>query len=64
MTVPPAHCIKCRHLRDTAPPTCAAFLDRIPDLIWIEGDPHTGPVAGDHGIRFEPKKEPPVNPSP
>jgi hypothetical protein len=47
--------MKCRHYRESPPVTCDAFPERIPDRIWLEGDPHTAPVPGDHGIRFEPK---------
>jgi hypothetical protein len=45
----------CVHYDRAKPVTCAAFPDRIPDLIWLEGDPHTKPVKGDHGVRFEAK---------
>jgi hypothetical protein len=44
----------CRHYDRDRPVTCAAFPDRIPDLIFLGRDRHTAPVAGDHGIRFEP----------
>jgi hypothetical protein len=48
----------CLHFhRDGTPITCAAFSVRIPDVIWLKGDPHTSPVDGDHGIRYE-KGEP------
>lgn len=55
MTVLPPACMTCRHYRDSKPVSCAAFPARIPDVIWLQGDPHTGPVAGDNGIRYEPK---------
>lgn len=54
MVAPPA-CMSCVHYDRTKPVTCTAFPDRIPDVIWLEGDPHTQPVTGDHGIRFEAK---------
>lgn len=52
--VEPPACLDCLHYRRDRPVTCDAFPERIPDLIWLEGDPHTGPITGDHGIRFEP----------
>jgi hypothetical protein len=53
--------MKCVHFRKNV--ECDAFPDRIPDAIWIKGNPHTSPVSGDHGIRFEPKNTgAPVNP--
>jgi hypothetical protein len=55
MTVGQPACMKCRHYRPDRPVTCDAFPDRIPDVVWLEGDPHTVPLVGDHGIRFEPK---------
>ncbi len=56
MTVPPPVCIKCKHYHDpSSPPACDAFPVRILDLVWLKGDPHTSPIPGDHGIRFEPK---------
>ena len=33
---------------------CAAFPDGIPPEIAYGDNPHTEPVPGDHGIRFEP----------
>lgn len=58
MTVDAPACMRCRHYhRRGEPVTCDAFPSRIPDRIWLEGDPHTGPVPGDHGIRFEPAPE-------
>ena len=58
MTVVRPHCLSCKHWHSIAsPPSCAAFPQRIPDLIWLEGDPHTTPVDGDHGIQYE-KGEP------
>lgn len=53
----PPVCLGCRHYhRDSSPPTCDAFPapGSIPRAIFPEGDPHTEPVPGDHGIRFEP----------
>jgi hypothetical protein len=38
--------------------TCDAFPTRIPDLIWLEGDPHTSPVAGDGGKLYIPQNQP------
>lgn len=53
MSVPPPACTVCVHYDRTKPVTCAAFPVRIPDVIWLEGDPHTEPIKGDHGIRFD-----------
>jgi hypothetical protein len=61
MIGPVPACMKCVHFRKNV--ECDAFPDRIPDAIWIKGNPHTSPVSGDHGIRFEPKNTgAPVNP--
>lgn len=57
MIVAPPACMDCIHYDRSKPVTCAAFPDRIPDVIWLEGDPHTEPVKGDHGIRFEPNED-------
>jgi len=46
-------CMTCRHYNREKPSTCDAFPDRIPDAIYSGGNPHTEPVAGDHGIRYE-----------
>jgi len=35
-------------------PTCAAFPDGIPQGIWDNKVDHRVPIAGDHGIVFEP----------
>jgi hypothetical protein len=45
--------MECKHFRGAV--ACDAFPDRIPDLIWLQGDKHLLPVAGDDGILFEPK---------
>jgi len=52
MTVGPPACLRCQHYRSAKPVSCDAFPTRIPDVIWLEGDPHTKRVAGDNGIRF------------
>jgi len=45
-------CAKCAnwHIGEE---TCEAFTDQIPDEIFILGNPHREPFAGDNGIRFE-----------
>ncbi len=48
-------CMKCKHYEGAL--TCKAFPDGIPPAILRGEDDHTKPVAGDHGIRFEPTKE-------
>jgi hypothetical protein len=55
ITAPPV-CMDCKHFKGAR--KCDAFPDRIPDVIWLKGDPHTSPVAGDHGIQFEPLVKP------
>ena len=57
MTVDAPACMRCKHLHKDRAIACDAFPDRIPDIIWLEGNPHTSPVAGDRGIRFEPKDD-------
>lgn len=52
MIVVPPVCIHCAHYGRSAPVACTAFPERIPDAIWLERNPHTAPVDGDHGIRF------------
>jgi hypothetical protein len=34
------------------PPTCEAFPDGIPMLVFRNGVDHRGPVPGDHGLRW------------
>lgn len=54
MTTPetPAVCYRCVHFIEAW--RCTAFPERIPDEVIWEGNDHTKPIAGDHGIRFEP----------
>jgi hypothetical protein len=35
------------------PPNCSAFPDGIPEAIYLRGNPHVTPYAGDHGLRFD-----------
>lgn len=52
MTIIP-QCVDCIHLnRTTAPPTCPAFPDGIPDKILRNEVDHRQPVKGDHGVQF------------
>jgi hypothetical protein len=55
--VGPPVCLDCKHFRPDVGRACAAFPEKIPDIVWLKGDPHTGPIPGDHGIRFEPIKQ-------
>ena len=48
ITAPPVCVCSGKHYRGAA--KCDAFPDKIPDVIWLEGDPHTKPVEGDHDI--------------
>lgn len=59
MTVPMPVCMRCVHYDRSRPITCKAFPERIPDLVWLQGDPHTARIEGDHGILFEPKPNQP-----
>lgn len=54
MTVDMPACMTCIHFHREGPLSCDAFPERIPDVIWLEGNPHLTPVTGDHGIRYEP----------
>lgn len=49
-------CRTCRH--HLVGQRCMAFPEGIPDDIWTGRNPHTEPVDGDHGIRYEPLGEP------
>jgi hypothetical protein len=53
-------CMGCQHFRvaDKMKNACAAFPDGIPDAIFLSKIEHRQPYPGDHGIQFEPKKEP------
>ena len=51
MTVPPPACMDCKHFLGAR--KCDAYPAKIPDVIWLEGNPHTKHVDGDHGILFE-----------
>ncbi len=42
----------CRHV-NLWQATCAAFLDGIPDEIWMGKNDHSQSFPGDHGIQFE-----------
>lgn len=53
-------CYQCRHVRVDY--SCDAFPDGMPIEI-VNGFDHSQPLAGDNGIRFEPRPEgesPPV----
>jgi hypothetical protein len=54
-------CDLCKHRhRDTHPPTCDAFPERIPVDIRLMYADHRFPYAGDNGIRFEPIDDSPA----
>ena len=54
MAEPKSACDDCVHFHSRKiTPTCNAFTERIPDSIWFNGNPHTEPVEGDRGIRYE-----------
>jgi hypothetical protein len=54
-------CVDCKHFRPSDRGlNCRAFPDGIPDVVILGGKPHTEPISGDHGIRFEPGRQRPV----
>jgi hypothetical protein len=62
MTIRVFACITCRHYdRDSWQPTCTAFPEGIPDVVLVEGNPHTLPLPGDHGVGWEPKPDAPAD---
>jgi hypothetical protein len=46
-------CGPCIHIGDHK--TCDAFPDGIPDLLFFNVHDHRKPIAGDHGVLFEPR---------
>ena len=59
MPTPLVVCVSCRRFdRDVRDRNvCTAFPDGIPAIIWDGTNNHTQPVAGDHGLRFDPFTE-------
>jgi hypothetical protein len=61
MTTPDSQCFRCKHLKAERPdslyPNCKAYPDRIPIEVFTNAVMHTKPLAGDHGIQFEPIDE-------
>ena len=54
---PRAACLKCARKREGDEGWyCEAFPEGMPDEILSNGNPHTSPVEGDHGILFTPKE--------
>jgi hypothetical protein len=53
--------MRCKHFQGVV--KCAAFPDRIPDAIWLQGNKHTEPFPGDHGIQFEQRQSNDIKPS-
>lgn len=52
-------CLPCKHFNREAysknnEKTCDAFLDRIPEEIWVGKNDHRKSYPGDHRIQFEP----------
>ena len=47
-------CHACKHYY-VGTLNCEAFPDGIPQKILLDAVDHRKPIAGDHGIRFEPK---------
>jgi hypothetical protein len=44
----------CIHYHREDPMTCDAFPERIPNIVWLEANPHDKPLPCDHGIQYEP----------
>lgn len=44
-------CRQCIHYHGNL--TCKAFPEGIPDVVIMDGNDHTKPIEGDHGILFE-----------
>jgi len=51
-------CLKCKNLIKGDGPKCKAFPSNIPTKILLNEHNHEKPYKGDHGIQFEPIKEP------
>ena len=48
-------CMTCKHYRSSDYGlTCDAFPRGIPDVVLLDGNPHTEPIPGDHGITYTP----------
>lgn len=55
-TIAPPICAGCKHLTtDLRESKCDAFPAGIPTEILLSKVDHRQPVAGDNGVRFEPK---------
>ncbi|MCK9596452.1 hypothetical protein M0R19_04670 [Candidatus Pacearchaeota archaeon] len=50
-------CVNCIHFKEEKGLPCDAFPKGIPDEILSGSFDHHKPFKGDHGIRFEKKKE-------
>lgn len=61
MTTPNSQCFGCKHFNQpgdtTLFPNCKAFPEAIPIHVFNNKVLHTKPVAGDHGIQYEPLEE-------
>lgn len=56
VSYPRPACFTCKHFDVESrfiKPVCVAFPKGIPEEIYYEGNPHTDPYKGDHGIRYE-----------
>lgn len=59
MTMGRMICTECIHWDKENPTSCEAFPypKKIPKQVWFGSDKHNKPIAGDHGIQFEEKKD-------
>lgn len=49
-------CMYCSRL-STEGWTCEAYVEGIPNALWIASADHRAPLPGDHGVRFEANSE-------
>jgi hypothetical protein len=55
MSLANPQCSDCVHFRLAGVLSCDAFPGGIPDEILLAEWDHSKPIAGDHGIQYEPR---------
>ena len=50
-------CISCKHFnyKNKSANTCAAFQEKIPDVIFLGKNDHKEHIDNDNGIKYEPR---------